>query len=177
MFSCQFGILTSIIMELLTPGSGLLFWQILIFATLVVLLRTFAWKPILNSLRIREDSIQEALDSAKAAKEEMAQLKSANEELLNEAKTERDNILKAANTAGSRIKEDAKDEASKITDKMVSDARKAIVSEKNVALAAVRRQVVSLSVEIAEKLLKTELEKSGVQEKLVSKYLEEKNLN
>ena len=87
----------------------------------------------------------------------MAQLKSANEELENEAKTERDNILKAANTAGSRIKEDAKDEASKITDKMVSDARKAIESEKNVALAAVRRQVVSLSVEIAEKLLKTEL--------------------
>ena len=164
-------------MELLTPGSGLLFWQIVIFGALLFLLRRFAWKPILQSLRIREESIQEALDSAKAAKEEMAKLKSENVELLNEAKQERDKILKQASAASAQIKEEAKTEALRVTDKMIEDARKDIESEKNKALADVRKQVVDLSVEIAEKLLRKELEKSNAQQKLVEKYLEDKNAN
>ena len=81
-------------MELLTPGVGLVVWQIFIFLILLIILRMVAWKPILSSLKIREDSIQEALDSAKEAREEMSELKSENEQLLNEARAERDKMLK-----------------------------------------------------------------------------------
>ena len=164
-------------MELLTPGFGLLFWQIVIFITLVLLLKKFAWQPILQSLKIREDSIQDALDSAKEAKEEMSKLKADNEILLNEAKVERDKILKDASIASSRIKEDAKSAAAEITDKMIVDARIEIQNEKNAALAEVRRQVVSLSVEIAEKLLQRSLTKDTAQKELVEQYLKDKKLN
>lgn len=164
-------------MELLTPGFGLLFWQIVIFITLVLLLKRFAWQPILQSLKIREDSIQDALDSAKEAKEEMSKLKADNEILLNEAKVQRDKILKDASTASSRIKDDAKSAAAEITNKMIVDARIEIQNEKNAALAEVRRQVVSLSVEIAEKLLQRSLTKDTAQKELVEQYLKDKKLN
>lgn len=164
-------------MELLTPGFGLLFWQIVIFITLVLLLKRFAWKPILQSLKIREDSIQDALDSAKEAKEEMSRLKADNEILLNEAKVERNKILKDASTSSSRIKDDAKSAAAEITNKMIVDARIEIQNEKNAALAEVRRQVVSLSVEIAEKLLQRSLIKDTTQKELVEQYLKDKKLN
>ena len=164
-------------MELLTPGSGLLFWQIVVFVSLLLLLKTFAWQPILHSLKIREESIQEALDSAKEAKEEMSQLKAENEKLLQEARIERDKILKVANTVASKIKDEAKSAASGITDKMIEVARKEIESEKNAALQEVRNLVVSLSVEIAERLLQKALAKDVAQKELVDQYLKEKNLN
>jgi len=164
-------------MELLTPGFGLLFWQIVIFITLVLLLKRFAWQPILQSLKIREDSIQDALDSAKEAKEEMSKLKADNEILLNEAKVERDKILKDASSASNRIKDDAKSATAEITNKMIVDARIEIQNEKNAALAEVRRQVVSLSVEIAEKLLQRSLTKDTTQKELVEQYLKDKKLN
>ena len=164
-------------MELVSPGFGLLFWQIVIFITLVLLLKRFAWKPILQSLKIREDSIQDALDSAKEAKEEMSRLKADNEILLNEAKVERDKILKDASSASNRIKDDAKSATAEITNKMIVDARIEIQNEKNAALAEVRRQVVSLSVEIAEKLLQRSLTKDTTQKELVEQYLKDKKLN
>ncbi len=164
-------------MELLTPGSGLIFWQIIVFVSLLLLLKTFAWQPILHSLKIREESIQEALDSAKDAKEEMSQLKAENEILLQEARIERDKILKVANDAANKIKEEAKSAASGIADKMIAEARKEIESEKNAALAEVRNKVVSFSVEIAERLLMKSLAKDVAQKELVDQYLKEKNLN
>jgi len=140
-------------------------------------LRGFAWQPILQSLKIREDSIQDALDSAKEAKEEMSKLKADNEILLNEAKVERDKILKDASSASNRIKDDAKSATAEITNKMIVDARIEIQNEKNAALAEVRRQVVSLSVEIAEKLLQRSLTKDTTQKELVEQYLKDKKLN
>ncbi len=164
-------------MELLTPGSGLLFWQIVIFVSLLLLLKKFAWGPILQSLKIREESIQDALDAAKEAKAEMAELHSENEVLLNKARDERDKIIKAATDAGNTLKEEAKANAQGISDKIIADAKSEIQSEKNAALADVRKQVISLSVEIAEKLLRQSLGEKGAQKSLIEKYLKDKSLN
>src|SRR5882757_5586051 len=113
-------------MELLTPGSGLLFWQFVVFIALVFLLGKMAWKPILSSLKEREESIQTALDSAEKAKNEMASLKSDNEKLLKETREERDKILRDARTAANRLQDQAKADAKKTADKIIEDAKAVI---------------------------------------------------
>jgi len=164
-------------MELLTPGSGLLFWQVVVFVALLFLLKKFAWRPILESLRIREESIQEALDSAKETKEEMVKLKADNENLLTEARGERDKIIKAAAHAANSIKDVAKTEAQGISDKIIADAKSEIESQKNAALAEVKNQVVKLSVEIAEKLIRQTIGDEKTKKSLVETYLKDKSLN
>jgi len=164
-------------MELLTPGIGLIFWQALIFVTLLLLLSKLAWRPILDSLKIREDSIEEALRSADVARDEMAQLKSENEKLLDEARAERDNIIKEATQIANKVKEDAKEEASKISKKLVEDAQASIQAEKQSALADVRNQVAELSIEIAEKIIRKSLGDEKSQKALVSEFLNDSKLN
>lgn len=164
-------------MELLTPGLGLIFWQALIFLLLVLLLGKFAWRPILDSLRIREESIEEALRSADEAREEMAKLQSDNEKLLAEAREERDILLKEANKVAAQLKDEAREDAKKITAKMMEDARAGIVSEKEAAMKEVRDQVAELSVEIAEKLIRKSLGDANSQKALVNEFLSDKNVN
>ncbi|MEO1054027.1 MAG: F0F1 ATP synthase subunit B [Bacteroidota bacterium] len=160
-------------MELLTPGVGLIFWQFVVFIALFILLAKFAWKPILQSLKIREESIQEALDSAAKAKEDMAQLKSDNDKLLAEARQERDKILKEAREIANNIKEEATEEASKTTSKMVEDAKAVIETEKQAALTEVKTQVAMLSLEIAEKLVRQNLSDDKSQKALVEDFIKD----
>lgn len=164
-------------MELLTPGTGLIVWQIIIFLLLLFLLTKFAWKPIIHSLKIREDSIQEALDSAVRAREEMSQLKAENEKLLDEARIERDKILKEAREVGNALREEAKAGASATADKIINDARAAIKTEKEAAMAEVRAQVANLALQISEKILKEKLSNEPAQKALVEKYVNQLNIN
>jgi F-type H+-transporting ATPase subunit b len=164
-------------MELLTPGLGLVFWQAVIFILLVLLLGKFAWRPILHSLKIREDSIEEALRSADEARAEMSKLQADNEKLLAEAREERDILIKEANKMAAQLKEDAKEDAKKISAKMMEDAKAGIASEKEAALKEVRDLVASLSVEIAEKLIRKSLGDEKAQKALVNEFLADKNVN
>ncbi|HQQ96259.1 MAG TPA: F0F1 ATP synthase subunit B [Cyclobacteriaceae bacterium] len=164
-------------MELLTPGSGLIIWQLVIFIGLFLLLAKYAWSPILGSLKERETSIQQALDAAEKAKAEMASLKSDNEKLLKEARQERDKILKEAREAGNRLHDQAQADAKKTADKMIEDAKAIIQSEKNAALRDVREQVASFSLEIAEKLLKKNLSNDKAQKDLVDGYVKDLKMN
>ena len=164
-------------MELLTPDTGLIFWQIIIWTILIVFLGMFAWKPIIQSLKIREDSIQEALDAAENAKKDIEKLQSKNEKLLDEARLERDVILKEAREASNKMKEETKEEVSKISEKMIEDARAAIITEKHAALSEVKNQVATLSLEIAEKLLRATLKDEKAQKALVDDFVKELNLN
>lgn len=164
-------------MDLLTPGLGLIVWQAIIFLLLVLLLGKFAWRPILDSLRIREESIEEALRSADEARAEMSELQAENEKLLAEARIERDVLLKEATKMASQLKEDAKEDAKKITAKMLEDAKAGIIAEKEAALKDVRDQVAELSVEIAEKLIRKSLGDDKTQKTLVNEFLSEKNVN
>lgn len=164
-------------MELLTPGTGLIIWQAIIFLLLFFFLAKFAWKPIVHSLRIREESIQGALDAAEQAKEEMAELKADNEKLLDAARIERDAILKEAREVASGIREEARADAGKQTDKMIADARAAINTEKQAALADVRAQVAELSLQITEKLLRRELGNDKAQKELIEEFMNDVKLN
>ena len=159
-------------MELLTPGTGLIVWQTIIFLLLFFLLAKYAWKPILNSLKIREESIQTALDAAEKAKEEMAQLKADNKKMMDEARQQRDEILREARDVANAIKDEAKEDASKQTDKMIKDA-----NEKQAALSEVKGQVADLVIQVTEKILREKLQDDSAQKALIDKYVKDVNLN
>jgi F-type H+-transporting ATPase subunit b len=156
---------------------GLFFWQTLIFLLLVFLLRKFAWKPILDAVNEREEGIKNALLSAEIAKRDMQNLKSDNEKLLAEARVERDVILKEAREIKDKIVSEAKEEAQVQAGKMIEQAKAAINSEKNAAMADLKNQVSNLSIEIAEKVLRSELADKASQTKLVEKMLGDVKLN
>src|SRR5579859_7936052 len=164
-------------MDLLTPGTGLIIWQLIVFLGLFFILARFAWKPILGSLKEREESIQTALDQAEKAKLEMASLKSDNEKLLKEAREERDKILRDARTASNQIQEEAQASAKKIGDKMIEDAKSIINTEKQAALRDVKAQVALFSLEIAEKLIKKNLTDDKSQRELTETLIKDLKLN
>ncbi|MBL7854360.1 MAG: F0F1 ATP synthase subunit B [Cyclobacteriaceae bacterium] len=164
-------------MELLTPGTGLIIWQAFVFLLLVILLGRLAWKPILGSLKEREASIQQALDSAEKAKAEMASLKSDNEKLLKEAREERDKILREAREAASRLHDQAQNDARKNADKIIEDAKAVIQTEKMAALKEVKLQVANFSLEVAERLMKKNLASDSAQRELVNSIIKDLKLN
>jgi F-type H+-transporting ATPase subunit b len=164
-------------MELVTPGIGLIFWQVVTFLIVLFLLSKFAWKPIMKALHEREDSIEDALRSAEKAKLEMQSLKADNEKLLAEARMERDKILKEASEAGNHILETARQEAGEEGARLVVQAREAIENEKRAAIAEVKNMAASLSIEIAERILRTELKDPNAQQALAQDYIREVTLN
>ncbi len=163
-------------MELVTPSIGLIVWQTLAFLLLVFLLSKFAWKPVLGAIKERERSIDDALEAAKKAKEEMARLTNENEALLKQARAERDLILKEAKQLKDQIVSDAKASAQTEGAKLIEKAKQEIDSQKAAALAEVKNQVAELSLQIAEKVLSKQLEDQKKQEALVSDLLKEVKL-
>ncbi len=156
---------------------GLFIWQIVIFVGLILLLKKFAWKPILDTVNEREEGIKNALLSAENAKKEMQNLQADNEKLLTEARAEREAMLKDAREIREKMINDAKADASLQGEKMIEQAKAAIASEKNAAMAELKNQVSSLSLEIAEKVLRDELSNKDSQTKLVEKMLGDAKLN
>ena len=150
---------------------GLFIWQVLIFVGLIFLLKKFAWKPILDAVNEREDGIKNALQSAENARKEMQNLQADNQRVLQEARLERDNMLKDAREMKEKMVADAKNEAQAQGLKMIEQAKAAIEGEKNAALAELKSQVATLSLEIAEKLLKDELSNKEAQVKLVRQFV------
>ena len=164
-------------MDLLIPDYGLLFWQLVVFSIVLTILAIYVWKPVTEALRRRESIIEDSIRSAELAKEEMMQIKADNEMILKEARVQRDQLLKDANNVANKIKEDAKLETSKISQKMISDAKDIIESEKNAALAEVKNLVSTLSLDIAEKLIREKLNNDKSQQQLVEKFLKEVKVN
>jgi F-type H+-transporting ATPase subunit b len=164
-------------MDLITPGTGLIFWQLFGFLGLLFILIKFAWKPMLAALDERESSIENALKSAETARNEMANLKAENEKLLTEARLERDIILKKAQDASVKMIDEAKEDAIKAGAQMIANAKAVIETEKKAALADIKTQVASLSLEITEKLLRKNLSDDKAQKELVDGFLNELKLN
>jgi F-type H+-transporting ATPase subunit b len=156
---------------------GLFVWQVLIFIGLIFLLKKFAWKPILDAVNDREEGIKNALLSAENARKEMQNLQADNQRILQEARLERDNMLKDAREMKEKMVADAKNEAQAQGLKMIEQAKAAIEGEKNAAMAELKLQVSTLSLSIAEKLLKDELSNKEAQTKLVEKMLGDVKLN
>lgn len=162
---------------MITPGLGLVFWMTITFAILMFLLAKFAWKPILNALNERETSIVDALNQAKLAREEVQNLKAENERIIQEARIEKDHILKEAREIRDRIVNEAKDTAKVEGEKMIEAARHAIAMEKAAAVDEMKQQISTLSLDIAEAILKQKLDNKEAQNNLVANFLENKNLN
>jgi F-type H+-transporting ATPase subunit b len=164
-------------MELLTPGTGLIIWQLIVFVLLFFLLAKLAWKPIINSLKERELSIQQALDTAEKARLEMSRLKADNENLLKQAREEREQILREARAASNRMKEEAQAEAKRSADRIIEEARGAINAEKANALKEVRAMVANLSLDIAGKIMQRNLSDDKAQKTLTQEYIKDLKLN
>jgi len=164
-------------MELVKPSIGLIFWMVVSFSIILFLLRKFAWKPILGMIKEREDSIEHALAAAQNAKEEMKALQSNNEKILAEARNERDLMLKDAREIREKMISEAKGIAAKEGERLLTSARENIQNEKMAAITELKNQVATLSIEIAEKILKSELSSDEKQKTLVNTLLKDVNLN
>jgi F-type H+-transporting ATPase subunit b len=163
--------------KLITEFSiGLFFWQTIIFILLIFLLKKFAWKPILDAVNEREEGIKNALLSAEKAREEMASLQSDNEETLKKARSERDSLLKEAREIKQQLIDEAKNEAKNVAKKIISQAQETIQNEKNAAIVDLKNQVASLSIDIAEKVLKEKLSDDQSQMNLVKDLVKEVTL-
>lgn len=155
---------------------GLFFWQLLIFIFLVLLLKKFAWKPILDTVNERESSIKDAMSEADKARNEMAAIQESNQKVLKEARAEREVLLKDARNTGAEIVAQAKTDAKTEANKIISQAQEAIQNEKRAAVNELKNQVAQISLEIAEKVIDTELANKDKQAQLVDKLLKDSSL-
>ena len=164
-------------MDLLIPSFGLIIWTLLAFLIVFFILKKFAWKPILNSLKERENSIADSLSTAERVRAEMVQLKSENEALLAKAREERGQILKEARDTKEKIINEAKEQAKIEANKIITDAQAAIEQQKMAALTDVKNQVGLMVIEVSEKVLRRELNNKTEQEKFVRELTNEVKLN
>ena len=155
---------------------GLFFWQLLIFIFLVLLLKKFAWKPILDTVNERESSIKDAMSEADKARNEIAAIQESNQKVLKEARAEREALLKDARNTGAEIVAQAKTDAKTEANKIISQAQEAIQNEKRAAVSELKNQVAQISLEIAEKVIDTELANKDKQAQLVDKLLKDSSL-
>jgi F-type H+-transporting ATPase subunit b len=166
-----------VLASLIEPGIGLIFWTTITFVLLLFLLGKFAWKPILKAIKTREENIAQALASAESALNDFRELKANNEKVMAKAREERDEVLKEAREMKEAIINEAKVKANKETERILATAREQINTEKNAAIADLKNQVASLSIEIAEKILRSELSNDEKQKALVSNLMKDVNLN
>jgi len=164
-------------MELLLPEFGLVIFQSIAFLLLMFLLAKFAWKPVLAAIKEREQSIDEALNKAELAKQEMTRLTAQNEELMKSARAERDLILKEAKTLKDNIVNEAKLSAQTEGAKLIEKAKIEIENQKKAALAELKSQVSTLSLDIAERVLRNQLQDKATQQDLVANLLKDVELN
>ena len=162
---------------MITFDPGLIIWTTIIFTLLLIVLKKYAWKPILNSVDERNKSIEEALKAADKAKEEIASLNADNERILAEARAERDSLLKEAREIKNTIINEAKEQANTESDKILTSAKEQISNEKMKAIIELKNTVAGLSIDIAEKILKSELSDKEKQNELVVNALKNSELN
>lgn len=163
-------------MGFVTPDYGTIFWMLVIFGIVLFILKKFAWGPILKALKDREHSISDALNSAEKARKEVAGLKAANDQILTEARREKDIILKEARDIKDKIIADAKIQANAEAQKSIEYAKQQIEAEKTAAINDIKKQVAELSVNIAEKVIKKQLESSQDQQALIQDMLNDLKL-
>jgi len=154
---------------------GLIIWTTIIFTTLLIVLKKFAWKPILDSVDERSKNIKEALEAAEKAKQEMEMVNSDNERIIAEAKAERDVLLKEAREIKNNIISEAKEKATAEADNIISSAKDQIHNQKMKAITELKNQVAEISIEMTEKILRKELDDSESHKKLVSTILKDIN--
>lgn len=163
--------------SVIKPEPGLLIWTTIIFGLFWFIMSRFAFKPIGNALKQRELDIQNSLDEAKRAREEMSQLQAENEKLLAQAREERSAILKEAKEAKEEIIAEAKERAAAEYKRKVESAIQDIENQKMAAMVALKNQAGQMAVEISEKILRRELGNKAEQEAYAKSLADNLNLN
>ncbi len=164
-------------MQIILPEPGLFIWTTVIFLIFFLILRRFAWKPIINALHEREYSIEKSLKEAAAARDEMAKLQSENEALLKEARSERDKILRDANDRAEMILMKAKEEEEEVRVKEREKAVQEIEAAKRASIAEIKETAASLAVEVAEKILRKEFSDKSAQENYAKELISDLSTN
>lgn len=164
-------------MELVNPGLGLIFWMTLAFGIVFFILKKFAWPPIIQALKDREQHIEEALQAADRAHEEMKKLKLDNEQLLKEAKEERDIIMSDARKMRDKMLEEARLKASDEADRIVESAKERIQNERMAALVDIKNEIGTIALEVAEKILKEKMKSTEAQRAYIDKFFDETSVN
>lgn len=164
-------------MGLVIPDTGLLIWMLITFSIVLWILGKYAWKPIMKSLKNREETIRGSLDAAKKAKEEIEELKEENKKVMAEARAERDNLLKEAREVREKLIKEAELDAKAKANKMLEDARLQISSEKEKALTELKSSVAELTIDISEKILRKELSDKQKQTEYINSIVKDVKLN
>lgn len=164
-------------MDLITPDFGLFFWMLVTFMMVFIILKKFAWKPIVQALKEREENIREGIENAEESRNELANVKVKSDALLSEAVVERDELIRQGRKIKEKIVSEAREEAEAEARKIIDAAKKLIEDEKVAAINLIKVQIASLSLEIAEKILRKKLEDDASQKELMSSLLEEFKLN
>lgn len=160
-------------MGLLQPESGLLFWMLLSFGIVFFILAKFGFPVITKMVDERKNYIQDSLDAAQKANEQLASIKEQSEDILSSAKAEQVKILKEAADTRDRIVAEARDQAKVAGAKEMEDIRKQIQAEKEQAIRDIRRQVAELSVDVAEKVLRDSLKDPKEQMSMIDRLVDE----
>jgi len=164
-------------MALLLPESGLLFWMLLSFGIVAFILVKFGFPVILKMVETRKTYIDESLLIAKQTYEQLEVVKAQGESIVDNARQEQVKIMNDAAQTRDLLIKDAKEKASIEASKLIEEARKQILSEKDAAIRDIRRQVAELSVDIAEKVLRGQLEKKDEQMNMINRLLDEINIS
>ncbi len=164
-------------MELITPALGLFVWTLVAFIIVFLILKKFAWKPILNMLSERETGIANSIASAEKVKMEMSEMKAENERLLQDAREERSVMLKEAKETKDKIINEAKEVAKVEAAKIIEEARLQIENKKNAALTEVKNEIGNMAVAVAEKMLRKELDPAQKQADYIQMLANEIKLN
>jgi F-type H+-transporting ATPase subunit b len=164
-------------MELVSPGLGLIFWMTLAFGVVLWILAKFAWKPIMKSIHEREKSIDNALEQAEEARQDMRNLQANSEEMIRQTKIEQDEVVKATARIKEKMIQDAKEKASAEAEVIIEKTRKQLELEKQAAMIDLKNQIGQLSIEIAEKLLNRELKDKSAQKDYLDELIKDIKLN
>ncbi|TVQ13145.1 MAG: ATP synthase F0 subunit B [Bacteroidetes bacterium] len=164
-------------MELVTPGLGLIFWMTLSFGLVLIILRKFAWKPILGAIRERESFIANSIRQSKRIQRELAELDGTKEKLLLQAKEKAEEVLRQAKIDGEELIKKAQAQARKEATQIAEAAKNSIMAERKAVEREIREQIVLLSIDVAQKVLKEEFLDVGKKNKYVGKLLEDIQLN
>lgn len=160
-------------MSLITPDFGLLFWMTLIFAVVFFILAKFGFPVITEMVEKRSDRIDESLRKAEEADKAIAELTARGEKIISDAQAEQARILREASATSDSIVAKARDEAKEEAAKIMQQARTDIAAEKESALRDIRRVVANMSVEVAEKVLRTDLGEDKKQDAYLDRLIEE----
>lgn len=164
-------------MDLITPEFGLFFWMLVTFAIVFLILKKFAWKPIVQALHEREENIREGIENAEESRNELANVKNRSDKIISDAIVERDQLIRQGRELREQMTAEAREKAQEEAKKIVEEAKKLIEEEKAAALNQIKIQIASLSIEIAEKILRKKLDDDAVQQELMTNILDEFKLN